>query len=385
MSSADLWEFPTSNPSPFDTFFDIFISASIPKENANKYAEKFAESGVEEDLLSDMKLSSLREMGLNLVDAMKMNRWIQKRFGTDQLSTSNISLSQSSQNLHSVMSSSNTDMHSLLSSSNPTFNSLKVSHESNSHHFQENHYNATNNNNSNNNNIHNNNNNNNNNGSLSSSQPIPLFKNMTLTDSTFEEEQRVGRTNINELNNSINNNNNGKRTPSPNRSSRVDLNRSNFLSSSIGIPMPTTSLPESQVSLIRWLESKELDESCAEKLISHKVDINNLSLLNERDLERIGINDVGSLKTLLYEIEQMKSKVAVDPSLLVKGVKLEKELGAGIGGVVFKGHMERAPVALKKLHKQSQLSSKEFFTELSIIQKLHHPNIVTFFVNQSSL
>lgn len=401
MMKAEVWEFPTSQPSIEDKLLEIFLAASIPKENAIKYSQKFSSEGVEEDLLSEMPLSGLRELGMNLVDAMKMSRFSQKK----NSSQNNSLLSSSTPNIHALLSSSSqslgngaslgvgSNMHHLLSTSMQTLPQPQHVHSESEH-----------------------------------SNNTNLLKNLTLNDPATHDIIRIlspppnsnspinignltPNGNLSPINNSMNNgnltpsgnlspingnqspihnnNNNGTMmmSPSPLNNSNGNNNNSNLnnsdppsLSSSIGIPFYSSSiLSESQVALLRWLESKELDESCAEKLISHKIDINNISLLNERDLERIGINDIGCMKTLLNEIEQMKAKVSIDPSMLVRGVKIEKELGAGIGGVVFKGHMERAPVALKKLHKQSQLSSKEFFTELSIIQKLHHPNIVTFF------
>jgi hypothetical protein len=54
----------------------------------------------------------------------------------------------------------------------------------------------------------------------------------------------------------------------------------------------------------------------------------------------------------------------------------KEELGRGSCGIVYKGEVETARVAVKKLDRLFEDSDKEFKTEVNVIGKTHHKNLV---------
>jgi hypothetical protein len=52
-------------------------------------------------------------------------------------------------------------------------------------------------------------------------------------------------------------------------------------------------------------------------------------LLDKRDLQDMGITEIGTVKKLMAEIQKLKRCKAVDPSLLLSDIVRGKKIGVG--------------------------------------------------------
>lgn len=66
----------------------------------------------------------------------------------------------------------------------------------------------------------------------------------------------------------------------------------------------------------------------------------------------------------------------LNDSAFLKGITVDEQIGKGNFGVVYKGRWYQTEVALKHV---PSLNEKEFAQEALTLQKLQHPNIVTFY------
>mmetsp|Transcript_7721 Transcript_7721/g.28469 ORF Transcript_7721/g.28469 Transcript_7721/m.28469 type:complete len:518 (-) Transcript_7721:208-1761(-) len=77
-------------------------------------------------------------------------------------------------------------------------------------------------------------------------------------------------------------------------------------------------------------------------------------------------------------LQLLKRNVQNDWEIPYDALEIQELIGAGAFGEVYKARWRGTQVAVKKLSKITEEFLKDFETEIAIVQKLHHPNVVQY-------